>query len=205
MSDIFKKIRRHFLEGLIALLPITLTIVIIYFLFNFIYQQFDFLIPLLPKEIRGIFFFDFLVVILTIMMSFILITLVGLAANTFIGKALEKIVENTFISLPGVKMLYKSFKQLFSMVFKNTDQKFSKAVLIEYPSKGLFSIAFLTGKCSSKLSPDTKKEFYTVFMPTTPNPTTGFLVIVPKESIREIDIPIDDAMKMILSGGILKN
>ncbi|HPO49925.1 MAG TPA: DUF502 domain-containing protein [Spirochaetota bacterium] len=205
MKDFLKKIQRTFFEGLVALLPLTLTVYITYYLIKFFYKIFSFGIPLLPEPFRDIFYFDFIIVVITVIIFFLLVFIIGFVTKTFLGRFIEKLIENAFISLPFVKVIYKAIKQLFTLFFsKEEGTKYSKIVLIEFPYKGKWAIAFLTGKCNDKFSPDKKKEYYTVFLPTTPNPTSGYLFILPKEDMIETQLTMDEALKLILSGGIIK-
>lgn len=205
MKKFLKKIQRVFLEGIVALLPITLTIYITIFAMKFFYKFFSFAIPLLPDPFRDLFRFDFIIVIITVIIFFFSVVLIGFIAKTFLGKAMETFVENMFISLPFVKTIYKAIKQLFGLIFSKDDtNKYSKIVMVEFPYKGKWAIAFLTGRCGEKLSPEKKKEYYTVFIPTTPNPTSGFLFIVSKDDIVDTQLTMDEAIKLILSGGVVK-
>ncbi|HOV14143.1 MAG TPA: DUF502 domain-containing protein [Spirochaetota bacterium] len=205
MKEFLKKLQRIFFEGLIALLPLTLTVYITYYLIKLFYKMFSFAVPLLPEPFRDIFYFDFVIVIITVILFFLMVILIGFITKTFFGKFMERFIENIFISLPFVKVIYKAIKQLFSLIFsKDEGTKYSKIVLVEFPYKGKWAIAFLTGKCNEKFTPDKKRDYYTVFLPTTPNPTSGYLFILPKEDIVETQLTMDEAVKLILSGGINK-
>jgi uncharacterized membrane protein len=121
-----------------------------------------------------------------------------------VGKAVERFVDWFFGSLPGVKGLYRTVKQIFDLVFKRGSGKDYKPVFVQYPHSGAWAIAFLTGKCSENLAPDMTRDYYTVFMPTTPNPTSGFLMIFPEDEIRHTEMSAGEAFKLIISGGIAK-
>ena len=122
------------------------------------------------------------------------------------GNALEKVIDKIFSFFPGVKGLYGLLKQVFNLVFRRKEEKERefKVVFVEYPHREEWALAFLTGKCNESTSPSDDKDYYTVFMPTTPNPTTGFLMFVPENKIIRTDLTMNDAIKLIFTGGIIK-
>ncbi|OHD11837.1 MAG: hypothetical protein A2086_00510 [Spirochaetes bacterium GWD1_27_9] len=205
MKNFLKKIQRTFFEGVIALLPISLTLYISYLIFKGLFKLFSVAVPFLPDPFKDIFYIEMVTVVLTFLMFFIGVLFIGFLAKTVIGNFLNKTVENVLTSLPLIRTIYKAFKQLFNLIFTTSeDKKYSKIVMVEFPNKGKWVIGFLTGKCNEKLSPTKDKEYYTVFLPTTPNPTTGYLLIFPKDEIVETSLSMDEAIRLLLSGGIIK-
>jgi uncharacterized membrane protein len=204
LKKILKTIFKLFFNGLIAILPLSLTIYILYILIKLIYDFFDFSIIFLPSSFKNIFLIKFITISFTIFLFILATIFIGFIIKTVIGKRILKIIESFVISIPVIKSIYIPFKQLLDMLFKNDKQKFKKIVLIEYPSKDKWAIGFLTGECTKRYSPDNNKKYYTVFLPTTPNPTSGYLLLLQEKDIIETDITMDEAVKLIISGGIIK-
>lgn len=198
-------IRNYFVEGLLVLLPLSLTAYLIYFLIKQAARLLSFATKFLPADWQNIGYINVLIDIGAIIAIFLLILLIGLLAKTFIGKGIGKIIGWIINRVPGINFLYKSLRQLFKTFFSFQEaDRFSRSILIQYPHKGIWSIAFLTGEAPKTISPDKKKEYYTVFMPSTPNPTTGFMMIIPKKDVILLDIPIEEAIKILMSGGLIK-
>jgi uncharacterized membrane protein len=198
-------VKRYFFEGLIVLLPITLTVYLIYLMIKATYRMLSFVIDFLPDVLKNIPYINAVTIVAAILIIFLLIVLIGLFTKTFLGRGIGKLIDTIIQKLPGVNFLYKSLKQLFQVFFSFQEQdRFSRSVLIQYPHPGIWSIAFLTGDASKSFSPDKEKKYYTVFMPSTPNPTTGFMMVVPKEDVILLDVPIEEAIKVLMSGGLLK-
>ncbi|MEW5814892.1 MAG: DUF502 domain-containing protein [Spirochaetota bacterium] len=204
MARLIQKLKTHFLEGFLALLPLSLTAYVVYLFFKFTYNLFDFVTILLPPPLNEKSYFQIITVFITIAVFIIITILIGIIAKSLVGSKIQKLVETAITSLPGIKPIYNSFKQLFNLIFRNPGSSEKKVVLIEYPLKGKYALAFLTGKCNEKITPDGKKVYYTVFMPTTPNPTTGFLMLVEEKDIIPVEITMDEAIKVIFSGGLIK-
>tara|TARA_B100000902_G_scaffold263416_1_gene249575 strand:- start:3 stop:623 length:621 start_codon:yes stop_codon:yes gene_type:complete len=133
--------------------------------------------------------------ILTVMFLF----LFGLIISNVIGKKIYSFFETLLNSIPVVNKVYSSIKQIISTVSIDNKKAFKKVVMIQYPRKGLWTIAMVTGESTNK----NKKEFYTLFIPSTPNPTTGYMIIISKDDVVNTDLSVEDATKVILSGGLV--
>lgn len=190
-----KKIRRIFLTGLSVLVPIVITIwIIIWFILKV-----DSLFRAPVQAVTGRSFVG-LGIFLTI--CFIFIT--GFLATNFIGKKIIHNLERTVLKIPIISALYTSIKQLIDTVFYQKKRKaFKSVVLIEYPSKGIYTLGFLTAVAPAIIEGEAGKKLASVFVPTTPNPTSGMFIMVPYNDIRNIDMSVDTAIKLIVSGGIL--
>lgn len=131
--------------------------------------------------------------------------LVGWIGKGFLGRSILRWAEGIVMRMPVVRSVYNGVKQLAETVFTQRDQSFEKACLVEYPRKGMWAIAFLSinakGEIYEKLS--TGGEFATVFLPTTPNPTSGFLLFLPREDVNELDMTVEDAAKLVISAGLV--
>ncbi len=130
-----------------------------------------------------------------------LITTLGYGSRYVFSHYFGKLAERFILNIPGVSTVYKTVKQIVETFGAQNRHIFSKAVLIEFPRKGLWSVGFLTNKAQGEPQAKTAEEVWTVFVPTTPNPTTGFLVMLPRHEIVELEMAVGDAMKLIISGG----
>jgi uncharacterized membrane protein len=133
----------------------------------------------------------------------ILITIIGWFSRYFFGKFLFKLTESVINRLPFISTIYKSLKQIIKTFGESNMAAFSKTVLVEYPRKNSYAIGFLTRDTGGEVQSKTGQHVMNVFIPTTPNPTSGFLLMVPREDIIELDMSVGDGIKMIISGGIV--
>lgn len=186
-----------FITGLITILPIGLTALIVWFLVTKIggiwkgaFKKIP-VLSILPDPVISI--IGFVAIIL-------LIYIIGVIASGYIGKKILKLTENLFSRLPVVRTLYNSARELTNAIFVDK-AAFKKAVLIEWPRKGVYTIAFVTNETSWEI--DNEKENVNLFMPTTPNPTTGFYIVMPRSQVRETNLSIDEALRTIISAGII--
>ncbi len=192
-----KRVRRYFLAGIATILPIGLTIFIFWFLISRFGGLLSPLISLFP-------FLTHLPSPLLSLLGFILLVLVtiviGAFASGILGRWLFRLFEEIFSSLPFVKSIYGSAKKLTETVF--VDQKtLKKMVLVEYPRKNIFVLGFLM--LEEEIFLQEERPYHLIFLPSTPNPTSGWLIIVPKEEVRELSISVDEGLKLIVSGGIV--
>jgi uncharacterized membrane protein len=200
--SLFSSLRGSFLTGLVVIAPIALTLWLIWTVAGWVDSW---VLPFVPiwlrpdqyigLNIRGVGVFVFL--IFTI--------LVGWMAKGIIGKSLINWAESLVQGLPVVRSVYNGLKQIAETVFAQTDTSFDKACLVEYPRKGIWAIAFIStsakGEIESKIEVDDKKT--AVFLPTTPNPTSGFLLFLPRSDIIELDMTVEDAAKLVISAGLV--
>tara|TARA_B100000700_G_scaffold326572_1_gene438520 strand:+ start:89 stop:697 length:609 start_codon:yes stop_codon:yes gene_type:complete len=196
----FKKIKNYFLTGVLITAPVFLTFWIVFTLVNIIDRLITPLIPYyinpnfyLPREIPGLG-----LIILSIFLIFI-----GFVTANFFGSLLLKKTDNLIQKIPLIKVFYKTFKQIIETVFKTNSSAFRDVVMLEYPRKGLWVLGFTTGEAQGAIKKNTKKKLINVFVPTTPNPTSGFLLLVPFEDLKYLNVKVDDAVKTIVSAGII--
>ena len=186
-----------FFKGLFTLLPLTITIA----LFNFSYKLVkSWLYPIYKREPQ------FLQEIphSEILLVLVFILLIGVISHFFLVNRLWAIFESALERIPLLRSVYFGVKQLTD-AFSNKDKgSFQKIVLVEFPRKGIYSVGFLTSQIPAELAPDTNKAYYSVFIPATPNPTTGFYIIVAEEECAVIDLSKNEAMSLIISGGIIQ-
>jgi uncharacterized membrane protein len=151
-----------------------------------------------PNQLIG-YYITAVGVILTVTSNFI----VGLIANNFFGKRLISLYEVILDKLPFVKSIYGGIKQVSDTLFSNNSNAFSKAVLIEFPDAKNYTFAFITGDTDEKIAKILKGKYVNVYVPTTPNPTSGYTLMVPRNKIKEIDVSVDQALKYVISMGVV--
>ncbi len=191
--NLFNIFKRYFLTGLLVLTPIMVTI----FVFGFIFVKIDnilggFFELLLGVHIPGLGFLTLLIMII----------FAGFVTSFYIGKKLLDVADSVFTKLPIAKSVYITVKQLQDLIKMRKSIVFHNTVLFEYPRKGLWVIGFLSSIEPIALQKDTK-NLYPIFLPTTPNPTSGYLIFASENEFTVLDIPVEEAMKMIVSAGII--
>ena len=192
-----KLVQKYLLAGLLVLVPIGITIWVLHFLITSLDQT----IFLLPEVWRPTFNGD-KIPGMGIIFAFALLFVTGVVASNVFGKQIVKFWDRLFIRIPVVGGIYKSVKQLTDPVLSENGQAFSKAVLIEFPHPGLHSIAFLTNKVEGELREKLGEDHVAVYIPTTPNPTGGYMLLVPKARLVALDMSVDQALKYIISMGV---
>lgn len=198
VSEVVKHAWTLFLSGLFTILPFILTISLFTIVVRFIMSWLTPIRAYLNPTILGIMPHAELIIVL------IFIFLVGFIYNMVILRPIIHLIEDAFLNLPLIKPIYTGIKQLvhaFSLQDKIT---FRQVVIVQFPRNGVYSIGFLTSELPSEITPQTEKSFFIVYIPTTPNPTSGYCVIVPKEDIHHIDLTRQEAMALIISGGIIR-
>jgi uncharacterized membrane protein len=193
------KLRRYFLSGIALILPILITLYILIGLFRFCDG-------LLGRYINYYFKHNFGYTIpgLGLLLFLIIILVTGFIATNFLGKRLLHLLERWFIKLPFVAKIYPHVKQFTDYVFGQEKPSFKKVVLVEYPRKGVYSLGFVTNEGMREVENRTKEEIVTVLIPIAPNPFSGFFVFFKKEEVIYLDMKIDEAIKLIVSGGVLQ-
>lgn len=191
--------RNYLIAGLLVWVPILVTIVVL----RFIIDALDSILLLLPKAYHPDHLLGFHLPGLGVILSVLLIILTGLLATNILGKRLVGFGERIVTKIPFVRSLYNGVKQVVETLFSTNSQAFRSALLIEYPRKGVWSICFQTKEESNDVkNPHTGEPMVTVFLPLTPNFTSGFLVMLPKQETVPMDMSVDAAFKMLVSLGI---
>jgi len=196
------RLRNYFLTGLVIAGPIGITL---WLTWTFIQWVDGWVKPIVPRVYNPETYLPFSVPGLGLIVAFIVLTLVGFLAANFAGRSLLSFGESVVGRMPLVRNLYSGLKQIFETVLDQRGNTFTKAALIEYPRKGLWAIVFIStqtkGEVAKRLQPAT--EAVSVFLPTTPNPTSGFLLFVPKEDVVELSMSVEDAAKLVISAGLV--
>ena len=191
--SIFAKIRNYFIAGVVILIPIGITVYVTIFFVSISSK-------ILPKEINPNYYLPYDIPGVEIIISIILITLIGWLSLSFIGKSLLNLFNNVLKKIPILRTIYSALGQM-TETFTKTDKERKNVVLVEYPRKGSWAVGFATKENSGEISNKTKKNLINVFVPTTPNPTSGFLLMFPKEEVIYLDLTFEEASKFIVSAG----
>lgn len=194
--------RNAFITGMVVLAPLAVTIwalrKIIEIVGGSVSPVFIYFLPDFLRDRPGLYLlWDVLATIIVLL----LVTLLGYVSRHVFGKYLLSVGERIMLGIPGVSAVYNTVKQIVDTFGSQKRNLFSKVVLVEFPRKGTWVIGFLTNKTRGEAQAKTRHDTWTVFVPTTPNPTGGFLLFVPKEDIVELDMSVGDGMKLIISGG----
>jgi uncharacterized membrane protein len=195
----FKAIlRKYFLTGLLVLIPISLCIYII----KIVITAADRLLGLLPPQYNPETYIPFPIPGLGIIVTLVLIFLVGLVTANFVGKRVLDGIELVFAKIPLVRTIYTGAKEVVQTFIHDRPAQFRQVVLVEYPRRGIYCIAFVTGSPMGEIASKVDGDFLNIFIPTTPNPTSGFYILVSREEVIPLTISIEDAFKLIMSAGM---
>jgi len=194
------RLKRYFISGLVIFLPLALTV-------NLFMLTINLADGLLGRYIQPYFSreFGFYFRGLSILISFLLIFLIGFFASNFLGQRIYPFFEGLLLRLPFFKQVYPAFKEMTIFLFSREKKiNFERVVIVEYPRKGIFSFGFLTNDASQKICEKTALDLCNVFIPTTPSPLTGFVILVPRRDIIFPEISVEEALRIIVSGGVVK-
>jgi uncharacterized membrane protein len=189
--------KKYFITGLLVLVPLFITLWVLHTLINTMDQS----LLLLPMAWRPKNLFGIEIPGIGALLTLLIIFFTGLVATNFFGRQLILLWESMLSRVPFVKSIYSSVKQVSDTLFSDSGNAFRKALLIEYPRQGTWTIAFLTGKPGGDVTNHLQGEYVSVYVPTTPNPTSGFFLMLPKKDVIELDMSVDAALKYIISMG----
>ena len=198
------RVRNYFLTGIIVTAPIAITFAVAMWVINWIDSK---VVPLIPSSynpqillqthtgvhIPGI----GLIVVL------IGLTVIGFLAAGLLGRFIVRVGENILNRMPIIRSIYGALKQIFETILRSSSRSFREVALIEYPRRGIWAIGFITTKTTGEVRSEIKEDVVNVFLPTTPNPTSGFLLFVPRKDLIVLDMGVEEAIKMIVSAGIV--
>jgi len=191
--SIFARFRNYFIAGIVVLIPIGITLYLTVFLISISSK-------ILPKEINPNYYLPYNIPGLEIVISLLLITFIGWLSLSFLGKRLLELLNRILQRIPILRTIYSAIGQMTETFTKSEKQK-NNVVLVEYPRKGSWAVGFATKENEGQISAKTKKNLINVFVPTTPNPTSGFLLMFPKEDVIYLDMTFEEASKFIVSAG----
>ena len=187
------KLRNYFFTGVIVLIPIGFTLYLSKFLINFSTN-------LVPSGLNPNTYLPYAIPGIEIILTIVFITVVGGLSLTFIGKKFLQVVDDLFKRIPILRTIYSALGQMTDS-FRNQEGSKKSVVLIEYPRKGTWAVGFATKKNEGEIKDKTNRELINVFVPTTPNPTSGFLLMLPKKDIKYLDMTFEEASRFIVSAG----
>ena len=209
-SGLIAGFRNSFLTGLVVIAPVALTIWLILSVIGWID---GFVLPFIPNLyhpdniLNTIFGQDVAINIrgLGVVVFLLFTTFVGWIAKGFLGRSLIRVGENLVRRMPVVRSIYSGVKQIAETVFAQSDRSFEKACLIEYPRKGIWAVGFISteAKGEVKYKAKSNSDLLSVFVPTTPNPTSGFMLFFPRNDVIELEMSIEDAAKLVISAGLV--
>ena len=199
-KNLLQRLRTYFLTGIAVTAPIGITVYISIIFINFIDRNVKNLVPAtynpdsyLPFNIPGT----------GLIVAVLLLIIIGFFTASFFGKFFVKIGEKFINRLPVFRSIYNALKQVFQTVLGSSSKAFREVVLIQYPRKGIWAVAFITAQTSGEVLKKLKKKHVNVFLPTTPNPTSGFMLIIPDKDLIKLNMNIEQGMKLVISGGII--
>ena len=198
MLKLLTRLRNYLISGLLFWIPLILTIIVIKFFLEFV----DGLIPqeYLPEAVFNL---ETSIPGSGIILLFLIILITGILVTNILGRRLVAIWERLLNRIPGFRNIYNILKKVSDTVLNTSSQSFKKAFLIQYPSKGIWVIAFQSGDYRGEAESIIGDETINLFVPTTPNPTSGFFVLIPKKDAFELDISVEDAFKLVISAGVV--
>jgi len=197
----FKKIKNYFFTGVLVAAPVFVT----FWVVKTLVKMFDsWITPLIPYYINPNYYLPRDVPGLGLIVLITFLVIIGFITANFFGSWIVKQTEEIIQRIPLVKVFYKTTKQILETVLKSNSNAFRDAVMLEYPRKGLWVIGFTTGEVDGEIKKKMKSKLINVFIPTTPNPTSGFLLLVPYKDLKYLDVNVDDAIKTIVSAGIIQ-
>jgi len=201
---IIARLRGYFFAGLLAVAPIGITLWLCWILLKFVdarvtpliphaYNPNTYIDPYFPHEIPGV----------GLIVMIVGLIIIGALTRIFLGRYLVKISENILNRMPVVRSIYSATKQIAETVLKRQSEAFRQVVLFEYPRRGSWAIGFLTGSTKGEVQNLTDDDVVNVFLPTTPNPTSGYLLFIPRRELVPLSMSVEEGIKMIISGGIV--
>jgi len=193
------RVKRYFASGLLVTLPVFFTLYLLYLVFR--------LIDGLCGKFINIYLqknFGFMIPGLGVIIGLVVVLIIGFVATNFLGRRIFQALESWFRRMPLVRQVYPALKQIVSSFMSKDSHAFKKVVMVEYPSKGIWSIGFMTSDSFRQAEEVAREQLIHIFIATSPTPLTGFLILVPKKHVNILPVSIEEGMKLIVSGGIVK-
>ncbi|MHA1597876.1 MAG: DUF502 domain-containing protein [Alphaproteobacteria bacterium] len=194
------KVRGYFIAGVLITAPISITFYLAWLFISFVDAK---VTPLIPEQYNPETYLPFGTPGLGLIVMFLALTMIGALTAGFVGRLYLRMSERLLNRMPVIRGIYGAIKQILETVLAKQSNAFREAVLVEYPRRGMWAIAFITGTTREEVQNLTEEECINIFLPTTPNPTSGFLLFVPKKELTPLSMSVEEALKMVISGGIV--
>jgi len=194
-----KRLRRYLVAGILVWAPLAVTFLLLRFAVNLM----DKTLRIIPQQYRPEELLGFHIPGLGIILTFLVLVLTGMLAANFVGRYVVGGWESLLDRIPVVRSIYSAAKNFAEIVFSDSEHSFKRVLLIEYPRKGVYSLAFQTSAELGEVQGRTGEDVLCCFVPTTPNPTSGYVLIVPRKDVVFLDMEVDEALKMIISLGVV--
>lgn len=199
-NTVSSRLRGYFLAGIVVTAPISITIYLTYVFFTFVDSR---VANIVPQAWYDTYLGGVAIPGLGIVIALTFFMVVGWFATNFLGRFFIRMYEYVLDRMPIIRNLYSAIKQIFETIMASQSNAFREVVMLEYPRKGVWSMGFVTGKTEGQAQRLTDIETINVFVPTTPNPTSGFLLFVPKNEVHFLDMTVEEGVKMVVSAGII--
>ena len=199
-ASIISKLRNYFLTGIVVSAPIAITIYLTFAFVDFVDAN---VTPLIPARYNPETYLPFSVPGLGVFIAVLVLIMIGFLTANFLGRSLLHFGERIVGRMPVVRTIYTALKQIMETVLAQSSTSFREVVMIEYPRKGIWVLAFRTGDVTGEIADAVDEAMISVFVPTTPNPTSGFLLFVPKTDIKFLDMSVEDGVKLVISAGMI--
>jgi len=196
---VLKSLRRYLVTGIVIWVPLIVTVLVVRFLLNLM----DRTLVVIPPTYQPEMLLGFKIPGLGLLLSVLILFVTGLVAANFFGRKLVSFSEGIVNRIPLVRSIYSGAKQVAETVLSDGDTSFKRVMLVQYPRKGVWSLCFQTATDLAEIQSRTESEVVCVFIPTTPNPTSGFILFVPSEDLVELDMSVDEGLRLIISLGVV--
>lgn len=191
--------KKYFITGLLIWVPLAITVWVLHLIVSTMDQSLHFI----PAALRPESLFGFAIPGIGAILTLLVVFLTGLLTANILGQRLLRFWESALSRIPIVKSIYYSVKQVSDTLFSSSGQAFRKALLVQYPRNGSWTVAFLTGQPGGDAARHLDGDYVSVYVPTTPNPTSGFFLMMPRQDVIELDMSVDEALKYIISMGVV--
>ena len=195
-----QRMRAYLLAGILITAPMSLTLYLAWIFIGFVDSK---VTPLIPYNYNPETYLPFALPGLGLVILIVVLISIGALTAGFLGRVWIRISEHILTRMPVIRNVYSAVKQILETVLAQQSNAFREAVLVEYPRRGIWAIAFITGRTEGEVQNITEEECINIFLPTTPNPTSGFLLFVPKKDLVSLSMTVEEAIKMVISGGIV--
>ncbi|HEY9568776.1 MAG TPA: DUF502 domain-containing protein [Thalassobaculum sp.] len=196
----FARLRAYFFAGVLVTAPIGITLYLTWLIIDFIDGQ---VTPLIPERYNPESYLPFTVPGLGVVVAAVVLTLIGALTAGLLGRWMVRVSDRIMQRMPVVRNIHSALKQILETVLAQQSKAFRQVVLLEYPRRGIWTLGFITGDTAGEVQSVADQDVLNVFVPTTPNPTSGFLLFVPRSDARVLSMTVEEGIKMVISGGIV--